>query len=333
MVPRRSAECRSLRGFTLIELLVSIAIMAILVGLLLPAVQAARESARRVSCRNNLKQIGLALHHYHDVHQTFPPGYLYFGDTRPAPGPRPFSAENNPTTYIWDSMIPKIPEPQDPGWGWLAMLLPHLEQSSLYGEIDLTKPVVHPMHQEVRNRSLAVAKCPSDTGNSVFTVYNNANLPVIDAYSTSYVSNFGSYGLINTDPDHGTGLFQRNSRIRIVDVSDGLTQTFAVGERAAAFAKAPWVGVGTDCTVRTTPGAPVYTSVVEMAPAMALARVGNRSVNSPYSEPYDFFSMHSGIAYFLFADGAVRNLTSSMDMSIFHGLATRAGSEVVSEEF
>ena len=82
-------------------------------------------------------------------------------------------------------------------------------------------------------------------------------------------------------------------------------------------------------TVRTTPGAPVFTSIVELAPAMALARMGNRSINSPYSEPYDFFSGHPGCAYFLFADGSVRPLYESTDLSVLHALGTRAAQDVV----
>src|SRR5205814_8992030 len=107
MFPRR-------RGFPLIELLVFIAIIAVLIGLLLPAVQKVREAAARTKCMNNLKQIGLALHNYHGTLGQFPPGYVA---TNPGPG---------------------LSDDHGPGWGWAALLLPYLEQDPLYGQIQLT---------------------------------------------------------------------------------------------------------------------------------------------------------------------------------------------------
>src|SRR5580692_6525108 len=100
------------RGFTLIELLVVIAIIAVLIGLLLPAVQAAREAARRAQCSNNLKQIGVAMHNYHSTHDTFPPGYV--------------------TAISMDAGNPEI----GPGWAWGTMLLNNLEQTPLYNNIN-----------------------------------------------------------------------------------------------------------------------------------------------------------------------------------------------------
>jgi hypothetical protein len=144
------------------------------------------------------------------------------------------------------------------------------------------------------------------------------------AATNSYVACFGAYGLINTDPEQGSGLFQRNSRIRYAQIKDGLAQTIAVGERPALFAKAPWAGAMTTGTVRTTPGAPVYTAAVELAPTMVLARMANRTLNSPYSEPYDFFSPHADLVFFVFADGSVQGLTSSADLDALHALSTRA---------
>jgi hypothetical protein len=181
----------------------------------------------------------------------------------------------------------------------------------------------------------------------VYTVFNELNAPLGQAATNSYAASFGSYrviqtvdpvtgkeeviayGFINTDPDNGNGLFHRNSRIRYADIRDGLSQTLAVGERAAMFAKSPWSGVMTGGTVRTTPGAPVYTASVELAPTMVMARIGTRSLNSTYSEPYDFFSPHTDLVFFLFADGSVQGLTSNLDLAPLHAMSTRAMGRLV----
>ena len=94
------------------------------------------------------------------------------------------------------------------------------------------------------------------------------------------------------------------------------------------FTQTPWAGVMTGGTARTTPGAPVYTSIAEMAPTMTLARIGNRQFNDRYSEPYDFFSPHSGTLQFLFADGSVHSIGFGTDITVLQALATRAGGEV-----
>jgi hypothetical protein len=175
--------------------------------------------------------------------------------------------------------------------------------------------------------------CPSDTDPGVYQVWDELNQPLARVATNSYAACFGSFGLMNTDPDTGNGLFQRNSRIRYADVPDGLSQTLAIGERAGMFAKTPWAGAMTGGTVRTTPGAPVYTSIVELAPAMVLARIGNRSLNSPFSEPYDFFSPHGSVVFFVFADGSVQGLTSSLDRDVLHALATRDQGDRVPADF
>src|SRR5262245_18698038 len=120
------------RGFTLIELLVVIAIMAVLIGLLVPAVQKVREAAARVKCKNNLKQIGLALHNYHDSAGSFPPGYVS------AVGP------NGPD------------DDRGPGWGWAALILPYVEQDNLYRQIRLDLDVGHPANASARVTSLPI---------------------------------------------------------------------------------------------------------------------------------------------------------------------------------
>jgi len=324
MMKRRSA-------FTLVELLVVIAIVGILAALIGPAVQAAREAARKTNCRSNLKQLGAALHTYHDTHGRLPSGYIYDG---PPASPNPSAGTVPPQVLRFDASQPGLVlQPNGPGWGWAALLLPFVEQKALSDRIEFGLPVESSGNADIPPIPLSYLNCPSDTGTGEFTILDELDAPLAKAATNSYAACFGSYGLLNTDPDSGNGLFQRNSRIRNSDIVDGLTHTIAVGERSALFAKSPWSGVMTGGTVRTTPGAPVYTAIVELAPAMVLARVGNRLLNSPYSEPYDFFSPHGSIVFFVFADGSVRGLTDSTDREVLHALATRANGEVIDGSF
>lgn len=329
---REQTELR--RGFTLIEVLVVIAIIGTLMALILPAVQAVREAARRTQCRNNLKQMGLALHVYHESHATMPPGYLFAGPIPVSVGPI-FVPPTASVDRIFDSLPPPppVPPPQDPGWNWISMLLPHLGQTPLYRQIDLNRPVSSPVNADKVTRPLPLATCPSDSSTGVFTVLQKDGSPFAEASTTSYVAVFGKYGLINLNPDDGNGTFQRNSRIRSQDIRDGLSQTIVVGERAALFAQAPWAGVMTGATVRTTPGAPVYTSTIEESPCMTLARIGSRTLNDRFSEPYDFFSAHDSLVFFLLADGSVRSIGTGINLEILHSLATRSGGEIVKNDF
>ena len=365
----------SRRGFTLLELIVVIAVIAILLALLLPAVQMAREAARRAQCQSNLRQFGLALHNYHDAQRSFPSAYM-FADPKLVPPwrpPKPFGTaavreylQASPVSFsadspkfsamrseplpfsdletvsearqvlpvedqqiaIFDGAPPPGGEgglgafPNGPGWSWMSLILPQLDQGNLYHEIDFAIPVEYPENDSLRIMPLALANCPSDRGVGVFTPMDWHNKPMPKAWTTSYVACFGSQGLLNTVPDKSNGMFYRNSGTRIEDIDDGTSHTLAIGERPAMFAKAPWIGAMNNGTVRTTPGAPVYTSIYELAPTMCLSRVNKIGLNSPYSEPYDFFSPHGNIVYFLYADGSVHGLSSSTDLKVLRALAT-----------
>lgn len=309
-------------AFTLVELLVVIAIIAMLTALLVPAVQAAREAARGTQCRNNLKQLGLALQTYHDSLRTFPSGYIASGlGTVTTPPPPP------PGVLRFDSIVPAAQVPQGPGWGWAALLLPFLEQATIADGIDWSKEIGDARHARLRTQRIDFLACPSDTSVGVFTIYDEFGATVTTAHTNSYTACFGAYGLLNTAPDAGSGLFQRNSGHRLGDVLDGTSQTIAIGERGANLAQAPWAGVVTSGTCRTTVGAPVYVSSVQMAPAMAMARIANRPINGRFSEPYDFFSPHRSGVHFLFLDGSVRLLYSTVDLEVARALATIAGRE------
>jgi hypothetical protein len=313
------------------ELLVVIAIIATLIGLLLPAVQKVRAAANRVGCQNNLKQIGLALHTYADAMGSLPPGYNFNRKSKPVP-------EVPPTVLlkIFDRPRPRpvvySPDPNQPGWGWAALLLPHLEQSPLAQSIHYQLPVESPTNVSARHTPLRVYACPSDRPPQLFMILDEKGRELAHAATNSYAACFGQGGLLNSQPDAGNGIFARNSNVRFRDITDGTSNTLAIGERPALFAQTPWAGVVTGGTCRTTPGAPVYLSIVEQAPTMVLARIGRKKLNDPYSEPYDFLSPHPEVAHFAFADGAVHALRISTDLEVLQALATRAGNEPVSSD-
>jgi prepilin-type N-terminal cleavage/methylation domain-containing protein/prepilin-type processing-associated H-X9-DG protein len=310
------------RAFTLIELLVVIAILGVLIGLLVPAVQKVREAANCTVCRNNLHQMGLALHHYHDNQGSFPPGYLVT-QTVGTPVTGRFIDRGGGPRPIWTNV-------NLPNWGWATFLLPYLEQDNLFHQFYANVPLESGSNGPARCTFLSVYTCPSDRHTGLFTVLDElTNKPIGDAATNSYAACYGEWGPILETP--GSGLFCRNSCYQLKDVTDGTSSTIALGERGAFFAQSPWAGVFNAGSCRTTPDAPVYTSVVEWAPVMVLARAsGRRGLNDPFSEPYDFFSPHTGVVMFVFADGSVHGLSTAVDPGVLRALATRDGDEVVS---
>jgi prepilin-type N-terminal cleavage/methylation domain-containing protein len=291
-------------AFTLIELLVVIAIISILIGLLLPAVQKVREAANRTSCLNNLKQLGLALHTYHDSQGSFPPGFSCQVQTDP--------------TYT------------APGWGWASRLLPQIEQDNLAQQINYQFPVEDSSNTGARTTVLKLFACPSDRSTGLFTVYDQNNAPLVEAATNSYAASFGVGVDIDDELDDGNGLFFRNSRVRIADISDGTSNTFALGERGALLTQTPWAGAVSHGTTRITPQAPVNNlGAVEEAASQVLAHIAVHTLNDPNSDPEDFFSPHTGIGHFLFADGSVRPLSTATSLTVLQALATRNGGEVV----
>ncbi len=174
----------SRRAFTLIELLVVIAIIGILIALLLPAVQQTRAAAASLQCSNNLKQIGLALHNYHDANKQFPPGYVD-GNTNPASTP--------------DNDV-------GPGWGWAAFLLPYVEQGNIYNQINFSQGVGIGSNVAVCQLPLKIFQCPSDPNQQAFPIYDSSfTNPIATVAHGNYVGCNGWEECFNNAGGAGTG--------------------------------------------------------------------------------------------------------------------------------
>lgn len=290
----------SWRGFTLIELLVVMAIIAILIGLLLPAVQEVREAARRTSCKNNLKQIGLALHNYHQSFGHFPAGYEAAGVSRSDPA----SAETGS------------------GIAWGVRILPQLEQENLYKHFDFGDPVTDHHNLEHGETVLSVFRCPSDTGPATFQI--TVGSATMELATANYVGMFG-YGSVTTRPGLGTGVLFRNSAIRIADIKDGTTHTFAVGERTFELAKSTWYAAIPGYTVNA--GMPGMPSLTEGAGQLVLGHVGqpgmHHSANNT-THVVNFSSHHVGGTNFLLCDGSVRFVSDNIAYNIYRWMGERA---------
>jgi prepilin-type N-terminal cleavage/methylation domain-containing protein len=289
-------------GFTLIELLVVIAIIAVLVGLLLPAVQKVRESANRIQCQNNLKQIGLACHAYHDANEGLPPGYS-------ASAAYPFTS---------------------PGWGWGAFLLPYIEQQNLYQTIDFTQPLAgQPAIQSIVRTYL----CPSDTPPYTPQPITDALMATVClAAPSSYAASCGSDASDVADPT-GNGVFYRNSRTRFAEITDGTSNTAMIGDRSWANARGIWAGAPDGAIIQPGPRNSWQTAT---APAPCLVLAHNNWINVKTDSDGgldDFSSYHTNGANLLIADGSVHFLHSiTVDGSQrydFWALGTRAGGEVI----
>ena len=304
-------------GFTLIELLVVIAIIAILIALLLPAVQQAREAARRTQCQNNLKQLGLALHNYHDVFNGFAPGYM--NDS---------SAPAGPTAGNFSQ------------WGWGALILPQIEQGPLYnslevGSVRLTDAMTaaHPKQKlSILKTPLPAFMCPSDQGASIgdadqlcdvtvqYTPIAKSNYVGVNTtrrwHTGGRLTGPGSSGATNQwgagpGPNHSpNGMFFRDTSLNISKMPDGTSNTLMIGERTYSFTTATSTKVV--CRAGTPFGNHIQNEQLTLHRNLGTLVV---PINADtFAECVrGFASPHTGGVFFLLGDGSVRFISENID--------------------
>jgi prepilin-type N-terminal cleavage/methylation domain-containing protein/prepilin-type processing-associated H-X9-DG protein len=299
-------------GFTVLELLVVIAIIAILIGLLLPAVQKVREAARRLQCRNNLKQIGLALHNHYDAHQTFPPGL--FNSVWPLTGPNHERRSG------------------------IAALFPYLEQAPLHDRIEAQlRAREYPWYASGSDAPIATLVCPVDPNSPKTWGYSDS--PVQEGFHGNYSLCSGSSPLNPLNDRTGSrrdGLFFAYSRIRFDDIRDGTCTTLMAGE-IVVVPDPPDYSEIRGRYLDAVHGGTLFTTLEP--PNTALGDVGDYCISIPRAPcrhnsgtdiAHFLRSYHSGGVHGLFADGSVRWIADSVNVRTYRALGTRAGGEVAS---
>jgi prepilin-type N-terminal cleavage/methylation domain-containing protein/prepilin-type processing-associated H-X9-DG protein len=335
------------RGFTLIELLVVIAIIAILIGLLLPAVQKIREAANRMKCSNNLKQLGLAVHNYEGAYGELPKGWM---------------GNSNPAVYVG------YPDYYF-SWSVLAQLNPYLEQTNIYNRMDLTQPIytfantVTAANQFAVQQVIKLFLCPSDKQQPVSKAYGE---PVIGP--TNYAACLGSGttmgGAPYGSPLNADGMFQAVNALRFADVTDGLSNTACMSESTLGDGPEQFVGAapagpdkaygyvgftGTPISPATCGTPQMWNGYNRRGFMWASGEIRCATYNhylTPNSKLYDCVnndpatgytasgwraarSKHAGGVNLLLGDGSVRFVRDSVDQVTWMAVGTRAGGEVI----
>lgn len=344
-------------GFTLVELLVVIAIIGALVGLLLPAVQKAREAGRRSQCVNNLKQIGLGLQYYERAHGHYPPSYI--------------RTSGNQSGTAAGISYPDANWNGTPGWSWAVLLLPFIEQKGLYDSFDLNLPCWAPENAEPAKMKMPLFLCPSAAGGSDgFAVeYDSGNNktgipfnPRIFFAHSHYVTNAGihqpwgrttaySYDFNEPEPIPANGNkpavidgpMYRDAKVRPADILDGLSQTVFIGEHSSTLSNKTWVGVvpgaatcprvdlrpwPSDCNsggclvgVHSGPDTHDHPQVIIHAP------------NNPFGHTDEMWSDHTPDGCnVLLGDGAVRFVSAFINSNTWVALSTRNKRDIVMDE-
>ena len=318
---------RTSQGFTLVELLVVIAIIGMLMSLLLPAVQSARESSRRTSCLTNLKQLALAIHSHEATRRVFPAAYV--ADTR--------SPQRDPVTLDGPT-----------GFAWGAMLLPYLEEAAVHGRLNFKLPCADPQNASAANTPLSLFLCPSATGASSPLEVKNASGTVLATFGrATYVANAGQeepWGLPLEDYSGiADGPLYRNSRTRASDVTDGLSKTVFLGEHVAILGGKTWVGVVPGAEVCPADTNRFPNSTCDAAATLVNVHSGPASgeidpvtgfapihpPNSPLCHVCQMFAEHPDGANVALGDGSARFISDTIDQQTWAALSSRAKGDIV----
>ncbi len=291
-------------AFTLVELLVVITIIGILIALLLPAVQSAREAARRMQCGNNLKQIGLAMHNYHQVHGVLP---------------------------ICNTYRPGYPDDMGSRRNWIVPILPFLEQSAIYDQMDQSKSGLESPNLALIQQNLPAVLCPSDPGaDKPQTRADQAGSIVLalTCYAASVGDHYNDvddglghpprYGNSSFDAQTTRGVISRKAwSAKFAQITDGLSNTFCVGEVVPEWCL--WQDWGHQSFATT--GQPINHRNRDFASGVLTA--------SDHFDCISFRSFHPSGAQFLLCDGSVHFITDTIDYATYRGLASREGAELL----
>jgi prepilin-type processing-associated H-X9-DG protein len=293
---RKSFSASQRTALTILELLVVVGIVGLLVGLLLPALMSARETARRLQCASNLREIGLAVHQYHDTAHVLPEAW-------------------------------KVASDGISGYGWAVALLPYLEEVNLHKSIDARASVMAHRNETSKNTILTIMLCPSDISEQMFELYaeppqthtaqstlsspsnaNPASSPLVRLPAANYLGVFGTLEADDSFPAPlGDGPIVAGRRVRFADLQRGQSHTLLIGERTTAMVPSTWLGVhfrGED----------------------AACRLVGSAITTPNCTPCDeceFASRHSGGSNFVWADGHVSLVDSDIQPTEYQRLAKR----------
>lgn len=314
------------RGFTLIELLVVIAIIAVLIALLLPAVQQVREAARRTQCINNLKQIGIAMHNYHDVHGVLPMSSTTSGRIG---GVLPKGVWLYPDATVYGGTYEDIHL-----HSWASLILPNLDQGNVYNGINYQRSALDVSNRAMAEQIIPTYRCPSYTG----VEYSDAALytAISDRFALrNYVTVSGT-NAANLGGGRPNGVIYPGSATKIESIRDGASNTILIAETLETGSSV-WIEGTTTTLARSLDPAQCT------APPFDCARVGKTSLNDPNffdATPFLPFaissywgpsSKHPGIVQHLLADGSARAISDKIAISVYEAITTRNGSELVGE--